>query len=147
RKCFNSKRTGLKMPKKIFLFRSWVPEWLEKITLFIVLLPSLVLFFLPMTNINAAAGNTGIETYDVLVSVVFVYAAYVSFFSLDRRFFQFLAATAYLSATALLQIVTSCLCCGTTAVSVPFGCGFIRSMASSMTVNLSLGLIFRPLRS
>ena len=58
------------MHSQRFLFKKWVPEWLIKITLFIVLLPSLILFFLPLTNVNAAAGNTGIETYDVYYSVV-----------------------------------------------------------------------------
>ena len=44
------------MTEIIPIFKSWVPEWLIKITLFIVLLPSLVLFFLPLANVNAAAG-------------------------------------------------------------------------------------------
>lgn len=135
------------MPKKIFLFRSWVPEWLEKITLFIVLLPSLVLFFLPMTNINAAAGNTGIETYDVLFSVVLFYAGYVSFFSLERRFFKFLAAKEYFIVITIIQIVTSYICYATKEVSVLFICRFIQGMAFTMTVNLSLALIFSRLRS
>ena len=47
-----------------------------------------------MANINAAAGNTGGETYDIYFSVALFYAGYVSFFSLERRFFKYLAAKA-----------------------------------------------------
>ena len=135
------------MHKKSFLFKSWVPEWLIKITMFLVLLPSLVLFFFPMANINAAAGNLGIETYDVLFSVALFYAGYVSFFSLERRFFQFLAAKEYFIVITIIQIVTSLVCYLTKEVSVLFICRFIQGMAFTMTVNLSLSLIFARLRS
>lgn len=135
------------MRSKFFLFKEWVPEWLIKITLFIVLLPSLVLFFLPMTNINAAAGNTGIETYDVIFSVVLFYAGYVSFFSLERRFFKYLAAKEYFIVITIIQIITSYICYATTEVSILFICRFIQGMAFTMTVNLSLALIYSRLRS
>ena len=135
------------MLPKGFLFKAWVPEWLIKITLFIVLLPSLVLFFLPMTNINAAAGNMGIETYDVLFSVALFYAGYVSFFSLERRFFKFLAAKEYFIIITIVQIVSSYICYSTREVEVLFVFRFIQGMAFTMTVNLSLALIYARLRS
>lgn len=135
------------MLPKIFLFKPWVPEWLIKITLFIVLLPSLVLFFLPMANINAAAGNMGIETYDVVFSVVLFYAGYVSFFSLERRFFKFLAAKEYFIVITLIQIISSYICYATKEVGVLFICRFIQGMAFTMTVNLSLSLIYTRLRT
>ena len=134
-------------PKKSFIFKSWVPEWLIKITMFLVLLPSLVLFFLPMANTNAAAGNLGIETYDVTFSVALFYAGYVSFFSLERRFFQFLAAKEYFIVITIVQIITSLVCYLTKEISVLFICRFIQGMAFTMTVNLSLSLIFSRLRS
>lgn len=134
-------------PKKSFIFKSWVPEWLIKITMFLVLLPSLVLFFLPMANTNAAAGNLGIETYDVTFSVALFYAGYVSFFSLERRFFQFLAAKEYFIVITIVQIITSLVCYLTKEISVLFICRFIQGMAFTMTVNLSLTLIFSRLRS
>ncbi len=49
------------MSKVIPIFKSWVPGWLIKTVLFLVLLPSLVLFFLPLANVNAAAGYYGCE--------------------------------------------------------------------------------------
>ncbi len=135
------------MLPKGFLFKKWVPEWLIKITLFIVLLPSLVLFFLPMANINAAAGNTGSETYDVYFSVALFYAGYVSFFSLERRFFKFLAAKEYFIVITIIQIISSYICYSTKEITVLFIFRFIQGMAFTMTVNLSLALIYARLRT
>ncbi len=135
------------MLPKSFLFKSWVPEWLIKVTIFIVLLPSLVLFFIPMANINAAAGNTGIETYDVVFSVVLFYAGYVSFFSLERRFFNFLAAKEYFIIITLIQIVSSYVCYVAQDNCLLFPFRFIQGMALTMTVNLSLSMIYSRLRS
>lgn len=135
------------MLPKSFLFKEWVPEWLIKIVLFIVLLPSLVLFFLPMTNVAAAAGNTGIETYDVLYAVALFYAGYVSFFSLERRFYNYLATKEYFIIITIVQILTSYICYSTDEVAILFIVRFIQGMAFTMTVNLSLSLIYSRLRS
>jgi len=135
------------MSSRRLLFKRWVPEWLIKIILFIVLLPSLVLFFLPLANVNAAAGNLGIETYDVYFCVVLFYAGYTSFFSLERRFYNFLAAKEYFIVITLIQIATSYVCYQTQEVAVLFICRFIQGMAFTMTVNLSLSLIFNRLHS
>jgi len=130
-----------------FLFKKWVSEWLIKFTLFIVLLPSLVLFFLPLTNVNAAAGNTGIEINDVYFSVVLFYAGYTSFFSLERRFFSFLAAKEYFIIITFIQIASSYICFATEEVAFLFIFRFIQGMAFTMTVNLSLTMIFMQLRT
>lgn len=135
------------MLPKGFLFKEWVPEWLIKITLFIVLLPSLVLFFLPMANINAAAGNTGAETYDVYFSVALFYAGYVSFFSLERRFFKYLAAKEYFIVITIIQIISSFICYSTKEIGILFLFRFIQGMAFTMTVNLSLSLIYSHLHT
>ena len=135
------------MTKIIPLFKAWVPEWLIKITLFIVLLPSLVLFFLPLANINAAAGFYGIEPYDVQFTVVLFYAGYTSFFSLERRFFNFLATKEYFFIITFVQISTSYACYVTQSLTVLFILRFIQGMAFTCTVNLSLALIYNRLRS
>ena len=140
-------KNKIKMLPKGFLFKEWVPEWLIKITLFIVLLPSLVLFFLPMANINAAAGNTGGETYDIYFSVALFYAGYVAFFSLERRFFKYLAAKEYFITITIIQILSSYICYSTKEIGVLFVFRFIQGMAFTMTVNLSLSLIYARLRT
>lgn len=135
------------MHQKSFLFKSWVPEWLIKVTMFLVLLPSLVLFFLPMANINAAAGSNGIETYDVTFSVALFYAGYVSFFSLERRFFRYLAAKEYFIVITIIQIISSYICYTTQDNAILFPFRFIQGMAFTMTVNLSLSMIYSRLRT
>jgi len=133
------------MGKPMPLFRPWVPEWLIKLVLFIVLLPSVVLFFLPLSNINAAAGYNGIEPADVQFMVVVFYAGYASFFSLEQRFFRFLATKEYFFLITFVQLITSFICFSTSHLLLLLVCRFIQGMAFTATVNLSLALIFNRL--
>ena len=52
-------------------------------------LPGIAIFFLPLTNIEAARGYYGCETGDIQFSVILFYAGYVGFYSLERRFLVF----------------------------------------------------------
>lgn len=135
------------MSNQIPLFKWWVPEWLIKITLFIVLLPSLVLFFLPLSNINAAAGYNGIEPADVQFTVVVFYAGYASFFSLEQRFFRFLATRQYFFIITFIQLITSFICFSTPHLLLLLLARFVQGMAFTCTVNLSLALIYNRLTS
>ncbi|HEY1201400.1 MAG TPA: beta-carotene 15,15'-monooxygenase, partial [Niastella sp.] len=83
------------MSSVIPVFRKWAPEWLIKVSLFLVLLPSIALFFLPLTNLNAAAGYYGCEPADIQFAVVLWYAGYAGFYSLEHRFFAYLASKQY----------------------------------------------------
>lgn len=134
------------MSQLIPLFKSWVPHWLIKVTLFIVLLPSLVLFFLPLANINAAAGYYGIEPTDVQFSVVIFYAGYTSFFSLERRFFSYLAAKEYFFIFTLLQILSAYICYETQSLPILLIFRFIQGMCLTSTANLALALIYNRLK-
>lgn len=129
------------------VFRHWVPEWLVKVILFIVILPSLVLFFLPMANINAAAGYYGSEPLDIQFAVALFYAGYVGFYSLERRFFSFLATKEYFILFTFLQILTALVCFLTHELYILFPLRFIQGMLFSSTVNLSLSLMFTRLHS
>ena len=61
------------MDNTLPIFKRWVPEWLIKVILFSLLLPSIVLFFLPLANIYAAAGYYGSEPADIQFSVALFY--------------------------------------------------------------------------
>ena len=135
------------MSKLIPLFKAWVPQWLIKCTLFIVLLPSLVLFFLPLANVNAAAGYYGIEPADVQFSVLIYYAGYTSFFSLERRFFNYLAAKEYFFIFTLIQILSSYICYQTQSLPILLIFRFVQGMCLTSTANLALELIYNRLRS
>ncbi|MEO8759322.1 MAG: beta-carotene 15,15'-monooxygenase [Bacteroidia bacterium] len=129
------------------IFKHWVPEWLIKVILFILLLPSTVLFFLPLSNINAAAGYYGSEPADMQFAVALFYCGYVGFYSLERRFFIYLAAKEYFIIFTVLNIVTTFICYYTQNVYILFPIRFIQGMLFASTVNLSLATMFTRLHS
>lgn len=135
------------MDSSIPIFKSWAPEWLIKVILFLLILPSIALFFLPLANINAAAGYYGGEPADIQFAVVLFYAGYVGFYSLERRFFTYLAAKEYFILFTFLQLLTSFICYHTQAIFILFPVRFIQGMLFACTVNLSLSLMFTRLRS
>nr|WP_236023430.1 beta-carotene 15,15'-monooxygenase [Chitinophaga chungangae] len=118
-----------------------------KVILFLLILPSIVLFFLPLANVNAAAGYYGSEPADVQFAVALFYAGYVGFYSLERRFFTYLAAKEYFILFTFLQIAATLLCYKTREVYILFPVRFVQGMLFSSTVNLSLALMFNRLRS
>jgi len=135
------------MARGIPIFRSWAPEWMIRIVLFLLILPSIVLFFLPLANINAAAGYYGGEPADIQFAVALFYAGYVGFYSLERRFFAYLATREYFIAFTFLQLLTSFACYQTQELYVLFPVRFIQGMLFAGTVNLSLSLMFTRLRT
>ena len=98
------------MSKIIPVFKPWVPEWMIRGAIFIVILPCLLLFGLSTANANAAAGFYGIEPADVQYSMILFYAAVASFFALERRFFVYIATKEYFLVGIILQMVTSYIC-------------------------------------
>jgi hypothetical protein len=128
-------------------FKRWAPEWLVKIILFSMTLPGIIIFFLPLTNINAAAGYYGCEPADIQFSVALFYAGYVGFYSLERRFFSFLAAKEYFLLFTTLQILACLVCYFTREVYILFPVRFLQGMLFAGNVNLSLTQIFTRLNS
>ncbi|WP_431609187.1 beta-carotene 15,15'-monooxygenase [Chryseobacterium sp. 'Rf worker isolate 10'] len=128
-------------------FKKWAPEWLVKIILFSMTLPGIIIFFLPLANVNAAAGYYGCEPADIQFSVALFYAGYVGFYSLERRFFSFLAAKEYFLLFTTLQILACLVCYFTREIYILFPVRFIQGMLFAGNVNLSLTLIFTRLSS
>lgn len=135
------------MDRGIPIFKRWVPGWAVKIILFSLILPTLVLFFLPFANINAAAGYYGGEPADIQFSVALFYAGYIAFYSLERRFFYFLAAKEYFILFTMLALITTLVCYLTNDLYLWFPIRFFQGMLFSSTVNLSLSLMFTRLHS
>ncbi|RFM25764.1 MFS transporter [Deminuibacter soli] len=123
------------------VFKQWLPEWLVKLAMLLVILPGLVLFFLPMSNINAGAGHYGAEPADMQFATILFYAGYAGFYSLERRFFSFLAAKEYFILFTVLQIVTAGVCYTTKRLEVLYPLRFIQGMSFCSLVNLSLTII------
>ncbi len=107
----------------------------------------MVLFFLPLANVNAAAGYYGSEPADIQFAVALFYAGYAGFYSLERRFFTYLAAREYFILITFLQMLATLACYLTHEVCILFPVRFIQGMLFSCTVNLSLALMFTRLRS
>ncbi|WP_142716405.1 efflux MFS transporter permease [Chryseobacterium rhizoplanae] len=128
-------------------FKRWAPEWLIKIILFSMTLPGIIIFFLPLSNVNAAAGYYGCEPADIQFSVALFYAGYVGFYSLERRFFSFLAAKEYFLLFTTLQILACLVCYFTNEIYILFPVRFMQGMLFAGNVNLSLTLIFTRLSS
>lgn len=129
------------------VFKSWVPVWLIRITMFIVIIPGLLLFGLSTASAAGAAGYYGIEPADVQYSMIAFYAAVAGFFALERRFFVFTATREYFLISTLLQVVTSYICFHTHSLPVLFAFRFIQGMANCMSTSICITLIFGSLRS
>lgn len=129
------------------VFKRWAPEWLIRGTIFIVILPCLLLFGLSTANPNAAAGYYGIEPADVQYSMIIFYAAVASFFALERRFFVYLATKEYFLVGIILQIVTSYICYNTHNLHTLFIFRFIQGMANCGTTSICITLIFSRIQS
>lgn len=111
------------------------------------MLPSIVLFFIPITNLNVAAGYYGAEPADMQFAVALFYGGYVGFYSLERRFFNYLAVKEYFVLFTFLLILTTWICYLTNDLHVFFIIRFIQGLLFASTVNLSLSLIFTRLHS
>lgn len=135
------------MARQIPIFKRWAPEWLIKIILFSMTLPGIIIFFLPLSNINAAAGYYGSEPADIQFAVALFYAGYVGFYSLERRFFSFLAAKEYFLIFTTLQILACLVCYYTRDIYILFPVRFLQGMLFAGNVNLSLTLMFTRVSS
>jgi DHA2 family multidrug resistance protein len=129
------------------IFKNWVPEWLIKATIFLVVLPSMGLFGLSNANSSVATGFYGFEPADIQYSMIIFYAAVASFFALERRFFNFIAVKEYLLLAAILQIATSYVCYLTTNLQVLLIFRFLQGMANCATTSICITLIFNRLKS
>jgi len=134
------------MSQVIPVFKPWVPDWLVKVTIFLVILPCLLLFGLSTANAGAAAGFYGIEPADVQYSMIIFYAAVASFFALERRFFVYIASREYFIVGVGLQILTSYICFHTHSLPVLFIFRFLQGMANCMTTSICITLIFSRLQ-
>ncbi|PUZ21634.1 hypothetical protein GA0116948_11018 [Chitinophaga costaii] len=133
--------------KIIPVFRKWVPEWMVKLILFLVILPSIMLFFLPLANINAAAGLYGCEPADVQYSVALFYTGYTGFYLLERRFYSYFATKEYFILFTFLQIATAFACYHTRTLYVLLPLRFVQGIGFGCMVTLSLSLMFTRLKT
>lgn len=129
------------------VFKSWVPVWLVRIVIFMVITPGLLLFGLSTASGPGAAGYYGIEPADVQYSMIAFYAAVAGFFALERRFFIFIATREYFLISVLIEVITAYLCFHSHNLHTLFIFRFIQGMANCMSTSICITLIFGSLDS
>ncbi len=97
-------------------------------------------FLLPLANINAAAGHYGCEPADVQFSVALFYAGYAGFYSLEHRFFAYLAGKQYFILFMSLQMLGSLVCYFTHDLYILLPVRFVQGLLFCSTASLSFRL-------
>jgi DHA2 family multidrug resistance protein len=135
------------MSQHIPIFRSWIPEWLIRFTIFLVLLPTVMLFALSTANVNAATGFYGAEPQDIQFSMLLYYASLASFTPLERRFFSRIATKEYFLICMVLQVLVTFWCYHTRELPVLFICRFLQGILNCGVTSICLTLLFSRLTS
>ncbi|MCW3466662.1 MFS transporter [Chitinophaga nivalis] len=129
------------------VFRSWVPEWLIRLTILLVLLPPLGMFALYFSNATETAGYYGMEPADVQYSVIIMYAALVAFLPMDDRLVRYLRPRYYFLISVGLNTLTFILCAHSRNIPLFFVCRFVQGVACASFCSICLHLIFSRLAS
>ncbi|CAL1518281.1 Colistin resistance protein EmrB [Chitinophaga sp. MM2321] len=129
------------------IFRSWVPEWLIRLTIFLVLIPTVMLFALSTANVNAATGFYGAEPADMQFSMLIFYASIVSFTPLERRFFSRISTKEYFLLCLVFQVLVTWCCYHTRVLPILFMCRFLQGLFNCGITSICLTLLFGRLQS
>lgn len=123
------------------VFKSFVPQWLAKILLFLLLLPNMVLFFLPVANTEVAAGYYGLQTNEISYMISLYYAGFASFYALERRFYSYFTYKRYFLTFQLIQILCCVVLFSSSNLLVLYAVRFFQGMLFASAVNLYLSMI------
>ncbi|MBB2151269.1 MFS transporter [Pedobacter gandavensis] len=135
------------MSKAIPIFKSWVPEWLIRTSILLLLLSSVLLFALSTADGTAAAGYYGMEPADVQFSLLLFYAAVASFAGVERRFFERIITKDYLLICIVLEILIAYLCYHTREIYLVFIFRFLQGIVNCGITSICLTLLFGRLKS
>lgn len=135
------------MNNNLPIFKSWAPEWLVRSTIFLVLLPALVVFALYFSNIPETAGYYGMEPADVQYSVIMMYAALVTVLPIDDRFVKYFTPRQYFILGITMNTITYLICALTRNIAVFMVCRFIQGAVCAIFCSICLNLIFPRLHS
>jgi len=129
------------------VFKAWVPEWLIRISLLLVVLPGIILFSLSISNVGAAAGYYGISPNDAQFSMIILYAATASFVVLEKRFFRSMASKVYLLISVLLLVTTCYICYNVHTFFLLLIFRYIQGLLTCTSLSIKLTLMFNRLHS
>lgn len=129
------------------IFKTGVPEWLVIVSIFAVLLSSVLLFALSTADGTAAAGYYGATAADVQFSLLMFYAAVASFAVVERRFFARVVTKDYLLICIVLEILITYCCYHTREIGLIFALRFLQGIVNCGLTSISLNLLFNRLKS
>ena len=129
------------------LFKDWVSNMGAKTILFCLLVPNMILFFLPVANEEMAASYYGIETNDIQYMVSLYYVGFASFYSLERRFYSYFTSKQYFMIFQILQLICCYILFASDQVFILYGVRFFQGMLFASSVNLYMSLVFKTMKS
>lgn len=129
------------------LFKEWVPLWLIKVAVFLVLFTTTMLLAIGTVNLNAAAGYYGVEPADISFTMLVFYAALVSFIPIERRISSRIQAKHYLILVLVINLTLSILSYYAKDIREIYILRFLHGYCCGAVVTIGLGLIFRNLNS
>ena len=125
------------------VFKSWVPNWLVLVVIFLALVPIASVLGIYMSGINSAASYYGADPTDIQYSVIIFYLAIASAFPLERRFFDYFAPKPYFVACAIIYVVLNLILYSTNSIAILFIIRFLGGMLSLGFIGVIFTLIFR----
>ncbi|UAB85142.1 MFS transporter [Zunongwangia sp. SCSIO 43204] len=125
------------------VFKSWVPDWLILVGIFLFLFPIASVLGIYMAGINSAASYYGIDAIDVRLSVVIFYLAIVCAFPIEKHFFNRFSSRPYLVGCALIYVAINLILYSTSSFAVLLILRFLGGVLSLSFIGISFSMIFR----
>ena len=123
-------------------FKTWVPDYLIRITIFLLLFPALAVFAFYYSNALETMSYYGIEAADVQYSVLLMYGALVCFLPLDDRLVKYFSLHHYLILGVTINAITYVICALTRDLTVLLLCRFIQGVVCALFCSICLNLMF-----
>lgn len=129
------------------IFKSWVSPLVGKCLLFGLLIPNMMMFFLPVANEEVAAGYFGVEPNDMQFTIILYYVGFASFYSLERRFFAYFASKQYFILFQTLQLLCCWVLFSSQFLPLIFAVRFLQGMLFASAVNLYMSLVAKMMKT
>jgi len=129
------------------IFKNWVPKWLIKVTIFIVILPAVSMLAAYIGGVSSAASFYGLDPTDIQFSIVLYYVGIASFFPLERRFFSYFASKTYFLMCVLLFTAINLLLYSTQNALLFLVLRYLGGVVTVGLIGVTINLIFSQFHS
>ncbi|MBL3655859.1 efflux MFS transporter permease [Fulvivirga sediminis] len=125
------------------IFRSWVPNWLAVVAIFLTLVPVAAVLGIYMGGVGSAASYYGVDSTDVRYSVVVFYLAIAAAFPLERNFFNRFASKPYLVGCSIIFVIINLILYNSNSFGLLLFFRFVGGMLSLGFIGMMFSLIFQ----